>query len=77
MEVVGASSGLDLQLDVLIIAGEMTNCFIKNLSSVKFKKNLAPMDPFEILTLIKSQKPNKSIGYDNISALFIKIIKTP
>ena len=29
MDVVGASSGLDLQLDVLIISGELTNCFVK------------------------------------------------
>ena len=33
---------------------------------------LAPTDPFEILTLIKSLKPKKSTGHDNISALFIK-----
>ena len=29
MEVMGASSGRDTQLDMLIISGELTNCFVK------------------------------------------------
>ena len=46
--------------------------FRQNLSSVKFKKISPQRTQFEMLTLIKSLKPKKSAGHDNISALFIK-----
>ncbi len=45
--------------------------------SVKTIKNsmfLTPTDPNEILEIINSLKPKKSVGYDNISTNFLKNI---